>query len=174
MNKGKQQQFLNLYKPVHARFERFCRARACGDMPYEDLINETLLVAYKRFDEIKKEKSFLSFLIGISLRVLSNSKRKKKAELSNNEQLFAEYSDPNRTIESRDDVALLHQALARLPEKQREAIILFEITGFSIKEIMNIQKSGASAVKQRLMRARKELARIIKEELTLKTDVRYE
>ena len=53
---------------------------------------------------------------------------------------------------------MLHKALSYLPELQREALILFEITGYSIKEIMEIQKSGSSAVKQRLARGRKELA----------------
>ena len=67
MNSSKQEKFLNLYQPVHDRFEKFCRARAYSEMPYEDLINESLLVAYDKLENLLNETSFLSFLIGISI-----------------------------------------------------------------------------------------------------------
>jgi len=167
MSKRKHQKFLSLYQPVHNRFERFCRARAFGDMPYEDLMNETLLVAYKKLEEIKNEGAFLSFLIGISTRLLANARRKKKAQTVEDDFVLNNFADPHDEMDRKWNVEMLHQGLARLPEQQREAIILFEITGFSIKEIMAIQNSGESAVKQRLARGRKELAKIIKNELSV-------
>lgn len=163
MSKRKQNRFLNLYKPVHDRFERFCRARVNGEMPYEDLINETLLTAYKKLDELKNESVFLSFLIGISIRILSNTRRKRKSELMENELVFTNYADPENVIERQFEIEMLYDALVQLPEYQREALILYEITGFSVKEIMEIQNSGASAVKQRLARGRTALAKIIHE-----------
>ena len=168
MSKRKQKKFLSLYKPIHDRFERFCRARAYSDMPYEDLINETLLVAYQKIDGLKNQSAFLSFLIGISIRIVANSKKKNKASAPNDELLFNNYADPEDTMEKQFDVAFLHQALSQLPDSQREALILFEITGFSIKEIMELQKSSESAVKQRLARGRRALAEIVKHELTSK------
>lgn len=165
---NKQKHFLKLYHPVHARFEKFCRARAFGDMPYEDLINETLLIAFKKMKELKNEKAFLSYLIGISTRILANSKRKKKSVNLDEPAIFNQHPDPNNFIEKQFEIELLYQSLAKLPALQQEAIILFEITGFSIKEIMQIQDSGESAVKQRLARGRKELARIIKHQVEFK------
>lgn len=169
MSKRKQDKFLLLYKGVHDRFERFCRARACGDMPYEDLMNESLLIAYQKIDTIQKEGSFLSFLIGISRRILANSQRKKKAKPAVDESILNNYADPEDVISKRMDIALLHKALAFLPAEQREALILFEITGFSIKEIAQLHESSESAVKQRLSRGRKALANILKNKLSLKT-----
>jgi DNA-directed RNA polymerase specialized sigma24 family protein len=79
MRKGKQQEyFLKLYEPIHDRFERFCRARVFGNMEYQDLMNDTLLVAYQKLETLKSEKAFLSFLIGISVRILANHHKKKK------------------------------------------------------------------------------------------------
>ena len=166
LTKRKQKKFLKLYKPVHDRFERFCRARAYGDMPYEDLMNESLLVAFKKINELKSEKAFLSYLIGISVKILANANRKMKATTSVDEFILNSYTDHSNDIERTWDVEMLHRAMALLPDAQREAITLFEITGFSIKEIMDIQGCGESAVKQRLFRGRRELARIIKEELS--------
>ncbi len=75
-----QNEFLRLYEPVHEKFERFCRARVYGDMEYTDLMNETLLVAFQKMDNLKSDASFLSFLFGISVRLLANNNRKIKEE----------------------------------------------------------------------------------------------
>lgn len=130
-------------------------------MDYEDLMNETLLIAYEKLDNLKSEKSFLSFLFGISVRLLANSNRKiKESSFEENQQVFDETDLKNQT-ESDAEVQLLHQTLAQLPEEQREAIILFEITGFSIKEIAVIQDSSESAIKQRLKRGREKLTELL-------------
>ena len=168
MIKRKQQHFLSLYQPIHNRFERFCRARAFYDMPYEDLINETLLVAFKKFDSLKNEEAFLSFLIGICKRILANAKRKKRTETVEDEYKLLNYPDTNDHTRKLSDTDLLYRALAKLPEQQREAIILFELTGFSIKEIMEIQDSSESAVKQRLRRGRQSLTNIVKQDYSFK------
>ncbi len=161
MNKSKQDKFLALYEPVHDRFERFCRARAYGDMDYNDLMNETLLVAYQKIDSLKSESSFLSFLFGISVRLLANNNRKmKESSYEENEQVYG-YVDFKNQTETDAEVYLLHQTLAQLPTDQREAIILFEISGFSIKEIAKIQEASESAIKQRLKRGREKLTELL-------------
>ena len=173
MTKGKQQEhFLLLYKPVHNRFERFCRARVYGRMEYQDLMNDTLLIAFQKLDSLKSEKAFLSFLIGISVRVLANHHKKKKEELllSKTESTSFDLQDVNAKTERDAEVYMLHKALEILPENQKECIILFEISGFSIKEIMTIQQVSESAVKQRLKRGRAKLIEILTFESNYKTE----
>jgi RNA polymerase sigma-70 factor (ECF subfamily) len=65
-------------------------------------------------------------------------------------------------------VRLLYEALQKLPEEQREAIILFEISGFSLKEVQQIQGAGLSAVKSRIVRGKKKLARLLNDHETLR------
>jgi RNA polymerase sigma-70 factor (ECF subfamily) len=161
MEKSKQDQFLSYYEPIHDRFERFCRARVYGEMDFEDLMNETLLIAYEKFTKQVVKESFLSFLFGISVRVLANSNRKKKVELLSSDHIAEELQDFNDRTESNSEIHLLHKALSLLPENQKEAIILFEITGFSIKEISHLQNSTESAVKQRLKRGRAKLKELL-------------
>ena len=62
MNNRKQAAFLALYEPVHNQFERFCRARVYGQMEFRDLMNETLLQAYRKFDQLRSEEAFLGWL----------------------------------------------------------------------------------------------------------------
>lgn len=162
MRKGnkKQDYFLKLYEPVHDRFERFCRARVFGKMEYQDLMNDTLLIAYQKIETLKSEEAFLSYLIGISIRVLANNHKKKKEESYPQQEGF-DVLDVNSGTERDAEVFLLHKALAMLPEEQKECIILFEISGFSIKEIVVIQQVSESAVKQRLRRGRERLTEIL-------------
>jgi RNA polymerase sigma factor (sigma-70 family) len=169
MANAKQDQFLELYEPIHDRFERFCRARVYGNMDYRDLMNETLLVAFSKFDTLRSKEAFLSFLFGISVRIVGNYHQKKREERFGENQSIYEIADNCTNAQAHTDVYYLHQALAQLNEDQRECIILFEISGFSIKEIMEIQRASESAVKQRLKRGREKLLEILSFESNLKT-----
>ena len=160
MGKTKQDKFLELYEPVHEKFERFCRARVYGDMEYSDLMNETLLRAYEKFDLLYTPKAFLSFLFSISVRVLANAHRKKKPEYTSSEELN-NVIDINSSADKDAEVFMLYKALSLLREDQRECIILFEISGFSIKEIAKIQNTSLSSVKQRLRKGRLKLQEVL-------------
>jgi RNA polymerase sigma factor (sigma-70 family) len=59
------------------------------------------------------------------------------------------------------DTHFLHLALSQLPVAQKECVILFEISGFKIKEIAEIQSVSEDAVKQRLKRGRERLQEIL-------------
>jgi len=170
MRKGNKHQnkFLSLYEPVHDKFERFCRARVYGNMDYKDLMNDTLLIAFEKLATLKSEKAFFSFLVGISVRLLANNHKKKKETAYPQDEHF-DVIDVNAETTRDAEVHLLHKALSSLSDEQRECIILFEISGLSIKEIMEIQKSSSSAVKQRLKRGREKLIEILTFESTTKS-----
>lgn len=164
----KQAYFLQLYKPVHDQFERFCRARVYGKMEHSDLMNETLLLAFQKLDSLQSEGVFLSFLIGISVRLLANQQRKKKEDPLPYSPDF-DVPDGHANAEREAEVYLLEKAFAMLPDDQRESVILFEISGFSIKEICVMQNASESAVKQRIRRGRARLREILTFESKHKT-----
>lgn len=160
MSKEKQDRFLALYEPVHERFERFCRSRVFGEMDFRDVMNDTLLIAYDKFDTLRTDQAFLSFLFSVCVRVVANLNRKKKPELMKDENKYYHLaSDENP--HARADVEFLHKLLKQLPEDQRECILLFEISGFSLKEIAVIQSVSEGAVKQRLRRGRETLYELL-------------
>lgn len=168
----KQTHFLKLYEPIHNSFERFCRARVYGSMEYRDLMNESLLIAFEKLDSLKSEKAFLSFLIGISIRVLANyNKKKKEDSITKTEQL--NLIDNNTKTDKDAEIYMLHKALNELPETQKEALILFEISDFSIKEVAKIQEASESAIKQRLKRGREKLTEILTFESLPKKEVNH-
>ena len=169
MKRTKQDEFLALYEPIHNRFERFCRARVYGEMDFRDVINETLLIAFGKYDTLKSRESFLSFLFGIAVRVIGNQLQKKKTERFQGEEEKYDREDQHTNPSEDADIHFLYQALTKLIDEQREAIILFELSGFSIKEIAALQGASEAAVKQRLKRGREKLTQLLTYESTLKT-----
>lgn len=163
METRKQQEFRQAYEQVHEQFERFCRARVYGDMDYRDLMNETLLVAWEKWDTLRSKDAFLSFLFGVVVRLLAKNKRKRK-ELKTEEQPNIANHPSNQRADSSAEVHLLYQALAKLPDAQREALILYEINGFAVREIAAMQQASESAVKKRLERGRQRLYQLLSDE----------
>jgi RNA polymerase sigma-70 factor (ECF subfamily) len=171
MESTKQERFMQLYSPVHDRFERFCKTRAYGEFQFQDIMHDTLVVAYEKLDELKSTEAFLHYLFGTTTKILANQRKKKRPEYAENmhikyERVHNEISSIDQQFEIND----LYMCLKELDKVTSECIILFEISGFSIKEITNIQNSSESAVKQRLSRGRKQLLRLMNS-LEIKNDV---
>jgi RNA polymerase sigma-70 factor (ECF subfamily) len=162
MKENKSERFLRLYEPVHDRFERFCKARAYGEVDFRDLMHDALLIAFEKIDGLRADAAFLHFLFSVAVKALSNQKRKKGPSYVDvyPEQVTSQVLNAGE-VERKMEVDELYAQLALLDATTRECIILFEISGFTIKEVMHIQGMGKSAVKQRLSRGRKQLLEII-------------
>jgi RNA polymerase sigma-70 factor (ECF subfamily) len=65
------------------------------------------------------------------------------------------------SAESSYDLDQLVAALDRLPAREREALVLFELSDLSIKEIQHIQGGTVSGVKSRMSRARVKLKQML-------------
>jgi RNA polymerase sigma factor (sigma-70 family) len=158
MELTKQERFMQLYAPVHDRFERYCKTRSCGEFHFKDIMHDTLIVAFEKFDTLKSQEAFPYFLFGTATRILSNYRKKMRPIYTDNfNRNDLQLSTAETPVELQNEIQHLYQQLDKLDPETRDCIILFEISGFSIKEIMTIQNAGESAVKQRLSRGRKQL-----------------
>ncbi|MEM6805127.1 MAG: RNA polymerase sigma factor [Bacteroidota bacterium] len=166
MDQVKQKAFMEAYQGCHQAFIRYCSALAYGKMELEDLVQEILLSAYKHFDKIRKKDQFLHYLIRAARFYAINQRRKKGVQIElhekHGEKLRTQGVEPEMLL----DIQLMYRMLDQLPSKQKEAIILFEISGFSMKEIAAIQLSTVGAVKTKISRGRKKLSRMMEEKKT--------
>ncbi|HEX2535560.1 MAG TPA: RNA polymerase sigma factor, partial [Chitinophagaceae bacterium] len=104
---------------------------------------------------------FRSWFFTIITRTFYAAKRKENRK----ERLFAVLQEEESHFPSvyADDFlsakeTLLQEALHSLTEKERAAILLFELGGFSLTEIQQIQgEKSLSAIKSRLSRTREKL-----------------
>lgn len=143
------------YTPIHENFVRFCQARAHKVMSYEDLVSEATLKAYQNWEKIKKKDSLKYFLFTTARNIILNQVRKKGEE--DIEKVDYQIEGAMNSAELDLEIAYLYEQLNKISEAKREALILFEINGFSIKEIAVIQDVSEGLVKVNLSRGRKEL-----------------
>lgn len=169
MSKQKQKAFLELFEPIRKDLSRFVMAMANSSFDAKDIINETLLIAYENFGQVKEPAAFKSYLFTISSRIykngiVRNGRIDYKSELNENSLVVMNIAEMEL------DVQNLYSALELLPEEQKEALVLFEISGFKIAEIAEMQQCTESAVKSRLKRGREKLTEILIEKKTIPND----
>lgn len=159
--KDKQEEFMRLYRCMHRNFVGYCRARSYGILEYRDLVSESLLRAFEGFDRLKDKGAFAGYLYGTASNILKNELRKRKNRSGAlSWDICPEVLEENHAV-GRFDAEILYRALQQLPDAQKEALILFEINGYSLKEVAEIQNAGISSVKQRLKRGRERLAELL-------------
>ena len=154
---------MELYQPVHGSFERFCKARSYGVCDFNDLMHDTLVIAFEQFDSLKNKEVFLSFLFGIANKVHANFRRKNKPMSFSDVKGVENTRDLTFSIDKNFEHDELYEALNSLSLDYRTSIILFEIAGFSLKETSEIQECSIDAVKKRLSRGRKMLLEALTE-----------
>lgn len=156
--------FLHWYEPYHQRLVRYCSSRAFGVMDAEDLVQEAVLAALANWEKIKDKRKLLSYMFGVVNNQVRNHKRRSPFRGSLDEQRMHALESRLGDAETALDVSILLKAIEQLPSTQSEALRLFEWSGFSIREIAELQQVSEGAVKTRLSRARKTLKEMLAED----------
>jgi RNA polymerase sigma-70 factor, ECF subfamily len=153
------ERLVTLLGPIHERARlvarRLCRSNADGD----DLFQETVLHALDHLAELREESRFRPWFFAVLLSV--HRRRNRQGfwrRLLPIDQVVDEPKAQGGAIEL-EGAERMARALATLPPKQREAIVLFELEGFTLDEIAGLQRASIPAVKSRLVRARARLRR---------------
>jgi RNA polymerase sigma-70 factor, ECF subfamily len=121
-----------------------------------DVLGDTLLVAWRRFDDVPAEP--LPWLYGVARKVLANHRRgaERRSALADRARAHATpfAPDPADAVGLRADLV---RALAGLSETDRELVRLVAWEGLSVAEAADVLgcRRGTAAV--RLHRARKRL-----------------
>lgn len=164
MQNSVQSDFLKWYQPIHEPFARYCSSRAYGLIESEDLVQEAVLAALEGFTRLKQKEKLLSFMIGVVNNILRNKNRRKKFQADWDEKVLHKLESQAPSPEIALDIHYLLKALEQLPAKQKEAILLFEVSGFSMLEISEIQQSSLPATKTRISRGRQALKKLLSED----------
>jgi RNA polymerase sigma-70 factor, ECF subfamily len=151
---------MELLAPLHdsARMtaRRLCRSHADGD----DLFHEAVLRALDHLDELREPEKFRSWFYAVLLNVhRARHRRSFWRRLVSLDEVRAEPARSDGAVDALEGAQRMARALATLAPQEREAIVLFELEGFSLDEIVALQQSTLPAVKSRLVRARARLRR---------------
>jgi RNA polymerase sigma-70 factor (ECF subfamily) len=156
-----QQRFLALLTPVYADLARFARAMTHSRDEAREVTAETVFRAWDHRASLREPLAFKSYLFTIARRVCRSERKQAERWTEMEQAVLEQRPDHAPTPDARVDVGLLYEALEQLPRAQREAVVLFEITGLALEEIRAIQGGTLSGVKSRVARGRRALARIL-------------
>jgi RNA polymerase sigma factor (sigma-70 family) len=134
-----------------------------GDLNHsEDIAQEAFVEAWKKLDTLREPEKLKSWLCGILRFKASHFRRKEVNQPVKNadelDEQIAHESDQDRvedTVIRDEEQALLWQAMEKVPQTYREALILFYREQHSVKHVADELDLSEDAVKQRLSRGRK-------------------
>ena len=137
----------------------FLLALCCGKKDdADDLAQDVLVKAYISSTGYQEKGRFRSWLFKIAHNTFLNHKASCRTMESIDEARALLSSD---TAESSFQHQDLYLALSTLPPKERSAITLFYLNGYSIKEISKMTDTSEDAVKKQLSRGRDKLKQIL-------------
>ena len=111
----------------------------------EDAVQTAILTAYENLSKLRHEEYFKTWLVRILINVC-NSQLKYR---SRHTQLNDEYEAKDTQTSSE-----VRYAIEKLPVKIRQAVVLYYIEGFSVKDISLILRIPEGTVKSRLSKGR--------------------
>lgn len=145
----------------HARYIwRALRHLGVADADAEDICQEVFLTAHKKLAEFEGRSTLRTWLYGICLRHASDYRRRayvRKERPHEQPSDFAEVSsaDEHASVDSR---RMLRSLLAELDEDKREVVVLYELEGFTMKEVAEILGCPLQTAYSRLHAGRERLA----------------
>lgn len=127
----------------------------------DDLVQDTLLKAWGNSDKFEPGTSLRAWLFTILRNTYYSLYRKRGREVQDSEGTYAERMATHGNQESHLDLADFRKALAKLPEEQREVLIMVGATGLSYEEAAEICGVAIGTIKSRVNRARTKLAELL-------------
>ncbi|OGC90061.1 MAG: hypothetical protein A2W25_15600 [candidate division Zixibacteria bacterium RBG_16_53_22] len=152
--------FWKLLEVEHPRAEAFCRKLA-GSLPDgDDLYQDALLAAMRKFSRLRDRVAFKPWLYRIIINTFAGWRRsawiKRRVDLTTEitENLAAD--DPSELYSARRWIRV---AMRPLSPDERALVTLFELEGWSIGELATLQRKPEGTIKSRLSRARDKMRR---------------
>ncbi len=159
-------EFLRLY----AKAQSVLRCYVYGHMPdshrAEDVLQETALVLWRKFETFRPESSFSAWAIGIARNLIRNERRKaarSKEVLTDDMETQFEAAVLETVPETDERRAFLDPCLKRLPRRAFDAVRMNYFMKITVERIAKTQGSTANAVRNLLYRTRLILSECMEE-----------
>lgn len=153
---GNVKAFSELYARIYQELYRFALYTMKHRQDAEDVVSETVIIAYENMKKLKKEESFRSWIFTI----LMNQCRKRFKQ-QKTEELKEEIEAEQVISEDNQD---LYQAFQTLEDEERIILSCSILEGYSSEEIGNMLDMNPATVRSRKARALEKLRKILKRE----------
>ncbi len=150
--------------------------RLTGRGPHvDDLLQETFIIAFRRRASFEPDRTLIAWLYGIAAN-LCRRYRRGLARFARAETRLRESHRPpshpslDAKLDEKKRAALVHQALSKLPFKQREVFVLYEIEGLEGAQIAGMLDIAEGTVWTRLHHARKKMTKSLRQRAALEEE----
>ncbi|HWH51732.1 MAG TPA: RNA polymerase sigma factor [Gemmatimonadaceae bacterium] len=150
--------FTSIVETYYARSLRFARAMLRHPDDAEDMVQEAFVRLYRalpRYEERQRFESWLFQILGNCCRTANTARHRERTRLVDDAAALERVPSRDNPAERFDHEwgDEVRQALAELPEYNREIFLLHYIEGFSYDEIERMTGVRQSALKMRVKRA---------------------
>lgn len=173
--KGIQQNDQHAYRTLVENYQKMvvntCKSIVYNHADAEDLAQDVFLEVFRNASQFRGEAQLSTWLYRIainrSLNFVRDNRRKRfwqsiedtfTGGRNNNREISENHNDqPDSGITDKQRKELLHQAIGRIPEKQRIAFTLNKYEDLSYQQIAEIMNLSLSSVESLIHRAKKNL-----------------
>ena len=134
----------------------------CGNADYaDDLVQETLIKAWKNRSTFAEGSNLKAWLFTILRNTFLSDRRKRKFEVEDPEGIMAGKLSTHGAQNGHMDFLDFAEAFQKLPDDQREALVLIGAEGFSYEEAALMCGCAVGTIKSRVNRARNKLLELM-------------
>jgi RNA polymerase sigma-70 factor (ECF subfamily) len=155
---------MDLLEPVHQDCQRWAYTLTREHGAAEDIFAQSILIGLTKIHQLNQDGAFKTWMFTIIKNTFRQSLRResKQPEAMPPEDLSFRSPRDEDWTERQARSIVLWGAIERLSPDQREALVLFEMHGLSIKEICRVMNKKDSAVRVLLHRSRQRLAELLR------------
>lgn len=164
---GDTEAFETLVQKYYQNIYNFCVRRCNGNTTLAaDLTQDTFLKLIEHIQQYRLTGKFINFLLTIAVNTCNNHFKKKSPDIVDMDTLSAVPSNLNISEEvlRQENAKIIQQAIDRLPDMQKEVVILRFYHDRKLKEIAAITGVSLPTAKSRLKQGLDKLKRYLDKE----------
>jgi RNA polymerase sigma-70 factor (ECF subfamily) len=153
--------FESLYRRYRPRVRRFLEQRTRRPHLIEEVLNDTMLVIWRRAGTFKLKSTVSTWIFGIALRRGLKAVERSDRAMAQEPDQFIAPDDVEEHVFRKEVRARLNRALESLSPEQRTVVVLTYFEGYSCREIARIVGCPVDTVKTRMFHARRRLKALL-------------
>lgn len=127
----------------------------------DDLVQDTIVKAWTNMDKFQVGTNLRAWLFTILRNTFYSANRKTRREVSDTDGIHAARQATRPEHDGRLAMNDFRTAFAKLPDEQREALVMVGASGFSYEEAAEMTGVAVGTVKSRANRGRRRLAELL-------------
>lgn len=145
--KGDKNAFGTIYNLFYRKIYRYCMYNLNNQELAQDICQETFLKAWKSLPTFSQTSTgtLQAYLFRIAKNLIIDNSRKKKTESLELHQNLQSENHFEEVIDTKNNIQKLNKAIATLPEKEKQIIILHyfeQLHGAEIAKIVGIREGA--------------------------------